>query len=158
MVFSVPLKHTAVVHSTVRGIPLRFLSSCLTYGSPVISVTGSLCVSGSWTVNGMRLNVHSRVGYDQGPQVPHPAAPEYADALASHQRCWEAVWTAQMARGYAETTMTPEFGPDGYLHHLPFTDAPVADLWDINSWIGATEQKHFAAWSHAASKLEAQSA
>jgi hypothetical protein len=22
-----------------------------------------------------------RVGYPQGPQVPHPAAPEYADAL-----------------------------------------------------------------------------
>ncbi len=91
-------------------------------------------------------HVHSRVGYDQGPQVPHPGAPEYAEALASHQRCWEAVWTAQMRRGYRETSMTPEFGPDGYLHHLPFTNAPVADLWDLNRWIGACEQEHFARW------------
>ncbi|MCB1703656.1 MAG: sugar phosphate isomerase/epimerase [Halioglobus sp.] len=103
-------------------------------------------------------HVHSRVGYDQGPQVPHPAAPEYAEALASHQRCWEAVWTAQQARGYQQTTMTPEFGPDGYLHHLPFTNAPIADLWDINQWIGATEQQHFAAWSQAATPQEAQRA
>ncbi len=91
-------------------------------------------------------HVHSRVGYDQGPQVPHPAAPEYAEALASHQRCWEAIWSAQIARGYNETTMTPEFGPDGYLHHLPFTNAPIADLWDLNRWMGATEQRHFSDW------------
>tara|TARA_R110002072_G_scaffold977_14_gene8086 strand:- start:1314 stop:2186 length:873 start_codon:yes stop_codon:yes gene_type:complete len=103
-------------------------------------------------------HVHSRVGYDQGPQVPHPAAPEYAEALASHQRCWEEVWAAQRERGYQETTMTPEFGPDGYLHHLPFTNAPIADLWDINRWIGATEQQHFAAWSQAATTQEAQRA
>jgi hypothetical protein len=100
-------------------------------------------------------HVHSRVGYDQGPQVPHPAAPEYAAALASHQRCWEAIWAAQRDRGYKETTMTPEFGPDGYLHHLPFTNAPIADLWEINRWIGATEQAHFEVWSQSADKLEA---
>ncbi|MEZ5501552.1 MAG: sugar phosphate isomerase/epimerase [Halioglobus sp.] len=92
-------------------------------------------------------HVHGRVGYDQGPQVPHPGAPEYAAALASHQRCWEAVWGEQRARGYRETTMTPEFGPDGYLHHLPFTDMPVADLWEVNKWIGATERAHFSDWS-----------
>jgi hypothetical protein len=103
-------------------------------------------------------HVHSRVGYDQGPQVPHPGAPEYADALASHQRCWEAVWAAQASRGYTQTTMTPEFGPDGYLHHLPFTNAPIADLWDLNRWIGATEQNHFKAWSQASIQKEVQHA
>ncbi|MGK0247767.1 MAG: sugar phosphate isomerase/epimerase [Oleispira sp.] len=103
-------------------------------------------------------HVHSRVGYDQGPQVPHPAAPEYAEALASHQRCWEAVWKAQIARGYQTTTMTPEFGPDGYLHRLPFTNAPIADLWDINSWMGATEQTHFEEWSKTVNKSEVQCA
>jgi len=103
-------------------------------------------------------HVHGRVGYDQGPQVPHPAAPEYAQALASHQRCWEAIWSSQRARGYRETTMTPEFGPDGYLHHLPFTNAPVADLWEINRWIGATEQEHFADWSQSVRQKEVQRA
>lgn len=92
-------------------------------------------------------HIHARVGYDQGPQVPHPAAPEYAGALASHQRYWEAIWSAQQAGGRTHSTMTPEFGPDGYLHTLPYTQQPVADLWQINAWMGATERAHFQAWS-----------
>ena len=93
-------------------------------------------------------HIHARVGYDQGPQVPHPAAPEFASALASHQRYWEAIWSAQRAAGYAITTMTPEFGPDGYLHTLPFTQQPVADLWEINAWMGAQQKAHFQNWHH----------
>ncbi|HET8710527.1 MAG TPA: TIM barrel protein, partial [Spongiibacteraceae bacterium] len=73
-------------------------------------------------VAGRAHHIHSRVGYEQGPQVPHPAAPEYAAALASHQRCWEAIWRSQLRRNFSMTTMTPEFGPDGYLHQLPFTN------------------------------------
>lgn len=92
-------------------------------------------------------HIHARVGYEQGPQVPHPAAPEYAAALASHQRCWEAIWAMQYEKGNAVTTMTPEFGPDGYLHTLPFTNQPVADLWEINSWMGKIEKSHFSDWS-----------
>lgn len=88
-------------------------------------------------------HIHGRVGYDQGPQVPHPAAPEYGAALAFHQRCWESVWKEQQGKNYSQSTMTPEFGPDGYLHCLPFTGAPIADLWEINRWIGATEREHF---------------
>jgi hypothetical protein len=88
-------------------------------------------------------HIHGRVGYDQGPQVPHPGAPEYAEALASHQRCWETLWASQLERGYTQISMTPEFGPDGYLHTLPFTNAPIADLWELNRWMATTERKHF---------------
>ncbi|MEQ5838551.1 sugar phosphate isomerase/epimerase [Paraburkholderia acidicola] len=88
-------------------------------------------------------HIQARVGYDQGPQVPHPGAPEYAAALAFHQRHWEAVWHAQQARGYMHSTLTPEFGADGYLHHLPFTDVPVADLAALNAWMVHTERDHF---------------
>jgi len=91
-------------------------------------------------------HIHARVGYDQGPQVPHPAAPENAGALASHQRCWEAIWKHQRDHGSSLTTMTPEFGPDGYLHSAPFTQVPVADLWEINTWMGRTELDHFETW------------
>lgn len=99
-------------------------------------------------------HIHSRVGYDQGPQVPHPGAPEYREALVSHQRCWEAIWDSQQRRGYTETTMTPEFGPDGYLHTLPFTGAPVADLWDVNRWIANQENKHFENYQRLRNNLE----
>jgi len=92
-------------------------------------------------------HIQARVGYDQGPQVPHPGAPEYARELAFHQAHWESIWRAQQARGYQVTTLTPEFGADGYLHHLPFTNVPVADLWSLNVWMARTEREHFQRFS-----------
>ncbi len=89
-------------------------------------------------------HVQARAGYDQGPQVPHPAAPEYQAALQFQQRFWQQIWQSQRRRGYQQTTLTPEFGPDGYLHHLPFTNVPVADLWSLNAWMAEHEQQHFA--------------
>lgn len=88
-------------------------------------------------------HIQARVGYDQGPQVPHPGAPEYAEVLTFHQRHWESIWSSQEKRGRQTTTLTPEFGPDGYLHHLPFTDVPVADLWQLNQWMARCERQHF---------------
>jgi sugar phosphate isomerase/epimerase len=86
-------------------------------------------------------HVHARVGYEQGPQVPHPAAPEYRHPLESHERWWTQIWLAQAARNAAASTLTPEFGPDGYLHCLPFSEQPVADLAAINLWM-ATRQRY----------------
>lgn len=94
-------------------------------------------------------HIHGRIGYDQGPQVPHPAAPEYAQALAAHQRWWARCWDAMADAGLEVATMTPEFGPDGYLHHLPFTDVPIADLRQINHWVMTTERRHFTEWRSA---------
>ena len=92
-------------------------------------------------------HIQARVGYDQGPQVPHPAAPEYAAALAWHQAQWQRVWATHRAAGRAVTTLTPEFGPDGYTHLLPFTRAPVADTWELNRWMAQTAHDHFQSWS-----------
>ena len=90
-------------------------------------------------------HIHARVGYDQGPQVPHPAAPEYRDALHAHQQWWEILWQAQREQGYMVSTMTPEFGPDGYLHEIPFKREPVADLWELNCWMANEERRHYQA-------------
>lgn len=89
-------------------------------------------------------HVQCRVGYPQGPQVADPAAPENAPFLAAHQRWWERVWAAQRERGYTVTTMSPEFGVDGYLQCLPHTRAPVVDLWSVVRWMAETERAHFA--------------
>lgn len=88
-------------------------------------------------------HIHARVGYAQGPQVPHPAAPAYAEALQAHQRWWEMIWERQLLRGQNETTLTPEFGPDGYLQCVPFTEEPMADLWEVNAWMANVERAHF---------------
>lgn len=88
-------------------------------------------------------HIHGRVGYDQGPQVPDPEAPEYAHFVKAHQRWWELIWASQYERGYTTTTMCTEYGPDGYLHHIPHSQQPVADLWEIMQWVYTTESTHF---------------
>ena len=93
------------------------------------------------------LHLHARVGYEQGPQVPDPRAPEYATHLAAHERWWRLIWDAQKKRGDKTSPLTPEFGPAKYLHTLPFTNAPVADLWDICHWQARRQADNFTAWS-----------
>ncbi len=80
-------------------------------------------------------HLHARVGYDQGPQVPDPRAPEYRVVVYAHFRWWRHVMAAQTRQGREIFTVTPEFGPDGYLHLQPFTGKPVADLQDLNAWM-----------------------
>lgn len=88
-------------------------------------------------------HVQARVGYAQGPQVPHPEAPEFSQELAFHQNVWEAIWNVHLKEGRDVTTLTTEFGPDGYLQHLPFTNVPVADLWSLNDSMAKEERRHF---------------
>lgn len=77
-------------------------------------------------------HVHARVGYDQGPQVPDPRVDSYQNELQSHLACWK-----RIARNHEnEVSFTPEFGPDGYLHRDPKTGEGVADLREINRWMG----------------------
>jgi sugar phosphate isomerase/epimerase len=90
-------------------------------------------------------HIHARVGYDQGPQVPDPSAPEHAHDLHAHERWWSAIWDAHEAKGHSITTMTPEFGPDGYLHQLPHTRMPVADLQGVNAWMARRQRERFEA-------------
>jgi hypothetical protein len=83
---------------------------------------------------------HARVGYAQGPQVPDPRAPEYAAELEVHEDWWARIARSALERGAPALTLTPEFGPDGYLQHTPFSNTPVADLSEINRWM-ATRQR-----------------
>lgn len=89
-------------------------------------------------------HIHARVGYEQGPQVPHPAAPEYRATLEAHERWWRVLWSARQLAGCDTLTMTPEFGPDGYLQTSPFTGKPAADLDEINRWMAARQRAAFA--------------
>jgi len=79
-------------------------------------------------------HIHGRVGYEEGPQVPDPSAPEYATHLAWHERQWLKIRDIQQQAGAEFLTFTPEFGPPAYLHTLPHTNVPVADLWQICLW------------------------
>ena len=84
--------------------------------------------------NRRALHIHGRVGYEEGPQVPDPSAPEYAPHLAWHERQWQQIRQFRQQDGDDVLTFTPEYGPPGYLHTLPHTNVPVADLWQICLW------------------------
>lgn len=90
------------------------------------------------------IHLHTRVGYEEGPQVPDPRAPEYQRHLEAHEQWWQIIWAAQAAQGRKTITVTPEFGPPGYLHTLPYTNVPVADLWEICNWQAHRQAENFA--------------
>lgn len=92
------------------------------------------------------LHIQPRVGYDQGAQVPDPRAPAYRPAVEAHVRWWRELWAGQKRRGFTRCTMTPEFGPDGYLQTDPYTGEPVADLWELNSHMATLLRGEFGAW------------
>lgn len=89
-------------------------------------------------------HTHCRVGYDHGPQVSDPRAPEWLSYTEGHERWWDAIWKAQAVRNQHVSTMTPEHGPPNYQQTNPHNMQPLAYIWDINHWIGLRRQKRFA--------------
>ncbi|MBE9028143.1 TIM barrel protein [filamentous cyanobacterium LEGE 11480] len=89
-------------------------------------------------------HIHSRVGFAQHAQVSEPRAPEYQAALIAHERWWDLIWQSQKLRGLPRTTMTPEFLWDNYMSTLPFTQQPVADVWQITCWMAERQRQRFA--------------
>lgn len=90
------------------------------------------------------VHVHARVGYNEGPQVPDPADPHFADELEAHESWWTIIWEAQRDRGFQVSTMTPEFGPPPYMHTQPFTGKPVADQQAVSDWTAQRQRNRFA--------------
>ena len=88
-------------------------------------------------------HIQCRVGYAQHAQVSDPRAPEHKEALTAHERWWSLIWDKQQARGMTQTTMMPEFLYDGYMQTLPYTDMPVADVWDITCWMAQRQRQRF---------------
>lgn len=84
---------------------------------------------------GRSRHIHARVGYEEGPQVPDPRAPEWERHVDRHVAIWRRIVDANAAAGEAVLTITPEFGPPHYMHTIPFTRAPVADTWKLNVYM-----------------------
>ncbi|MCJ8014627.1 sugar phosphate isomerase/epimerase [Paenibacillus sp. KQZ6P-2] len=95
------------------------------------------------------IHVHGRVGFPNGPQVPHPAAPEYKCELELFTDWWYRIFAKQAENGNTSATFTAEFGPPGYLPTLPFTNKPVADLWEVNQWMTDYMADRFKSWFNA---------
>jgi hypothetical protein len=79
--------------------------------------------------------IHARVGFSQGPQIPDPRAPEWADTLATHLGWWKEIAAIRAAEGLSELHICPEFGPAPYMTLLPHSRKPIADLWEVNCFM-----------------------
>ena len=84
--------------------------------------------------NQRAFHIHTRIGYEEGPQVPDPSAPEYAAQRAWHEQQWLAIKRAREAAGDDVLTLVPEYGPPPYQQTLPHTNVPVADNWQVCLW------------------------
>ena len=81
------------------------------------------------------VHIHARVGHPQAAQVSDPRAPEWDQALKVHLAIWDKVVESCRTRGLETLTIVPEFGPDPYMPSIPFTQAPIANQWDINVYM-----------------------
>ncbi|MEO1445137.1 MAG: sugar phosphate isomerase/epimerase [Cyanobacteria bacterium J06635_11] len=88
-------------------------------------------------------HIQCRVGYPQHAQVADPRAPEYQEALRAHERWWRLIWNKQQERGLDQTSLMPEFLYDGYMQTLPYTQRPVADVWEITCWMAERQRQQF---------------
>lgn len=95
------------------------------------------------------IHLHGRIGYAQGPQVPHPGAPEYAAELNTFTGWWQRIYERSRDLGAGVFTFMAEFGPPGYMPTLPFTNQPVTDLWEVNDWMTKYFESRVQLWSNA---------
>ena len=76
-------------------------------------------------------HIHARVGHEQGAGVPHPFAASWRTALDAHAQCW-ALFAKHSTASLQPLTLTPEFGPDGYMPVHPGNGVPLADVQELN--------------------------
>ena len=80
-------------------------------------------------------HIHARMGYAEGPQITDPRLPEWEETVSFHLSCWDKVFQNFRQLNKEFLTITPEFGPYPYMVHLPFTQMPVANQWEINLYM-----------------------
>lgn len=76
--------------------------------------------------------IHARVGFEEGPQVSNPAAPEWRPTVEKFITLWRRIIEARKRDAAPFLVITPEFGPPPYMPVEPFTLRPLADAWTVN--------------------------
>lgn len=81
------------------------------------------------------IHIHGRVGWEEGPQVADPRAPEFRHYVERHEQWWDRILEARSKAFADSATFNPEFGPPGYMPAQPYTQQPIANLWDVHLWM-----------------------
>ena len=80
-------------------------------------------------------HLHARVGYEEGPQITDPRAPEWQTTVEVHLRWWQQLVDHHKKIGTKILTICPEFGPPNYMLTQPYTRQPLGNLWEINCYM-----------------------
>ena len=88
-------------------------------------------------------HIHARIGYNEGPQVNDPAAPEWEEFMNRHLKWWDEVIKSHKDAGEKTFTITTEFGPAPYMPAAPFTRKPLADQWTVNLFMKHLLEKRY---------------
>lgn len=88
-------------------------------------------------------HIHGRVGYDQGAQVPDPRSSLFKVELNKHYGWWSSIWCEHFKQSRKITTLTPEFGVDGYEYFDSIDGKPLVDIEAINMWVADKMKKRF---------------
>jgi sugar phosphate isomerase/epimerase len=89
-------------------------------------------------------HIHARIGYEEGPQVADPRAPEWKYAVDAHFAWWDKVVEQKKKAGEPITFLT-EFGPPLYMQTLPYTLQPLSNQWEINVYMMQLLRKRYSA-------------
>jgi sugar phosphate isomerase/epimerase len=79
--------------------------------------------------------IHARIGYEQGPQVNDPRAPEWQYAVGKFFHWWDRIVAANNALNTAILPITTEFGPSPYMPTVPFSKRPLSDQFEVNCYM-----------------------
>lgn len=80
-------------------------------------------------------HIHSRVGFEEGPQIPDPRVSEWEETLQRHLEWWDKIIARARGENRDVFTITSEFGPFPYMQIQPFTQMPISDQWEINRYM-----------------------
>lgn len=80
-------------------------------------------------------HIHARVGFEEGPQIGDPRAPEWGGHVERHVELWQRIVDHCRAADVVNLAITPEFGPAPYVPTLPYTNQPVTDVWRANVYM-----------------------
>ncbi len=139
-----------VVHETHRGrmgfCPGNFMD--LLNRRPAMKITADFshwtCVTESFLEGFISIlnlaieqtrHVHARVGFTEGPQVPDPRSPLWAEAWQHFTSWWSQIIRHRAASGASKLTITPEFGPPPYMRTNLSDNKSISSQWEINLYI-----------------------
>lgn len=92
------------------------------------------------------IHIHARVGFEEGPQIPDPRAPEWSYAVNRFLHWWDRIVAHHAASGTSILPITTEFGPEPYMPKAPYSQTPMVDQFEVNVYMKNLLVERFSAF------------